>query len=357
MPNGCGDKLTCRTAALAAVLCWVASAQASSISLWREAVVTGDEVRLSDICQLRGIESDEAEDYADIVVTAAPVVGGSVIVCIADVRRALQAGGVNLANVVLKGAASCDVTRPRELVHQRAAESSSPSATEVEASPPAARTLRDALEEFLNAQLAVPGGQAHVQYGHVSAAALELRQPEFQFRIRCTSGRRLGLVGLEVTVLADGEQEQLLPLMVNVSLVKPVVVAARSINLGATVSAGDVRTVKMTFTRFDQVGESNPAAVIGQRAKRFIGAGQVVTQRHLEPVPLVRRGQIVDVNSRVGGVAIVTAAKALTCGAYGDVVELRASERGKKKLSATVTGPGRVSVRPEGWALARGGGR
>jgi flagella basal body P-ring formation protein FlgA len=76
--------------------------------------------------------------------------------------------------------------------------------------------------------------------------------------------------------------------------------------------------------------------------------------RDLEPVPLVKRGQIVDVHSKVGGVAIVTAAKALSEGAYGDVVELRTGDRGRERFSATVTGPGHVTVRGGVNVLAMG---
>ena len=107
-------------------------------------------------------------------------------------------------------------------------------------------------------------------------------------------------------------------------------------------------------------GYGDVDAVVGQRAKRFISRGQVVEGGDLEPVPLVKRGQLVEVHSRVGGVVVVSAAKALEAGAYGDVVALRTSERGPSQFSAVVTGAGRVRLNgsePMEAQLAMGGER
>ena len=344
MSNGFGHKWVRNGLTIAVVWGFGGDARADTVRLWKEAVAMGDDVRLADVCQLSGIDRDAALKYGELVVADAPVVGGSVIVSIGDVRRALSKGGANLAVLVLKGAAACHVTRPKNVARPPAKLRESSSDRHAAKNVGVRGTLRDAIEVFLNGESGLTVGHVDVQYGRVSDSVLNLREPEFQFEIRRTSGSRLGLVGLEVTVLSQGKRAQSLPLFVNVSIVKPVVVTAHAINLDATISASDVHLIDMTFTRFEQMGIDEPAEAIGQRAKRFIAAGQVVKRRDLEPVPLVKRGQIVDVYSHVGGVTVVSAAKALSSGIYGGIVQLRADNHSTKRFTATVTGPGRVSM-------------
>ena len=62
----------------------------------------------------------------------------------------------------------------------------------------------------------------------------------------------------------------------------------------------------------------------------------------------MHRGQTVDVHTVVGGVKIVTAAKAMESGAYGDVIELRSHDGKRTTITAVVTGARRVEVRGPG---------
>ncbi len=343
--------------ALAGCLGHANEAWGGSITLYREAVVTGDEVRLSDVCQLRGCDTDESTVYGKVVVGESPIVGGSTIVTMAGVREALRQADVNLALITLQGATSCDVTRPR-------AEAPKEAVDETDKSPALrsqqARSLRQAIVEFFEQDLAEYGGQVHVQFGRTAEAVLDLRGPDFEFGIRRTSGKLIGLVGVDVSIRSAGRDVQVVPIMVNIGFSRQVVVTRRAINVGMTISPSDIALSSRTFSTTTDAGYGDVDAVVGQRAKRFISRGQVVEGGDLEPVPLVKRGQLVEVHSRVGGVVVVSAAKALEAGAYGDVVALRTSERGPSQFSAVVTGAGRVRLNgsePMEAQLAMGGER
>ncbi len=322
-----------------AAMC-ASSAAAETVSVWSQAVVTGDDVTLRDVCRLTGFSSDNVERFSELIVGDAPPAGGSSVLSIDQVRRTLEAAGANMASVVVKGATVCNVTRPKRLDNPR-----SPSNGTAPAEPSPHRMLRDAVHALLTAELGRPGTRVEVRFGHVDDQVLNLSEPEYTFDIRRTSGQSFGLIGLEVNVIADGKSVQTVPMLVEAVLTKPVVVAARAINLGQTIGDADVRVVEMSFTRADDTGLSDTAAVIGQRAKRYIPAAEPILVRYLEPVPLVKRGQVVDVYSRFGGVAVTTAALALEEGAYGDVVALRTTDRNRKKFTATVAGMGRVEIR------------
>ena len=336
------DKLTIRglrRQSAIAILTLIAAtpALAGGVQLWPQAVVTDDAVMLRDVCRLTGFSAKEAQSIGDIVLMDAPPVGGSAILALDHVRSALRASGANMAGVTLKGAASCNISRPQRIERERRTSTAISATT-------ASRTLHDAIESFFTEELARHGGRVQLQFGRVDESILQLSEPQFTFDMHRTSGQTLGLVGIEVKVLSRNEVVQSVPILLNVSLIRDCIVAARGINLGQTVTDADVRTASVTFSELDDPSISDPAAVVGQRARRFIAEGRLITASELEPVPLVKRGQVVNVYSRVGGVSVVTAAKSLDSGAYGQVVELRSTDRMRKTFTATVTGAGSVEV-------------
>lgn len=326
---------------------------AATLSLWGEAVVDRDVVTVADVCRITDAGPEERAALAGVVIVAAPGEGASLVLAADEVRSALRAGGHNLATLVLKGSATCAITRPRAVAAQTvvyAPESDSEAGGEL---PP--RCLRDVIQDFFTAEAAGSGGRVLVHFGRASEKALDLCEPEFTFRIQRTSGQTLGMIGLKVTVYQQGDEVRTLPLLVEVSQVAPVVVAARGINLGAVIQPEDVRVAELTFARREPAGARDVQSVIGQRATRFIAAGAPVHLQDLEPVPLVKRGQLVDVCSQVGNVSIVTAAQANSDGAYGDIVTLRADNRARARVTAVVTGPGRVRMGGGEDAVALGG--
>lgn len=333
-------------AAIAALCLWAlacAAARAESVRAWPTAVIVDDQVRIGDVCDLEGFDAETYERVRDIVITDAPQPGGSVQITLDHVRAAMAREGVNLATVVVKGASRCAVTRPEG----RAVPADAPADPQAAAAA-SARTLRQAVQDFFQQELAETDGRVNVQFGRTAEPVLDLSEPEFEFVVSRRSARSLGLVSLEVAVRREGKTVQVVPMPVTVSLTRPVVVARRAINAQAPIRAEDLQLVEMTFTQVGQAGLTEPQRAVGQRAKRFIAAGETLHLRMLEPVPLVHRGQIVDVHTLAGGIRLVTAAKAMQSGAFGDLIELRSHDGAKRTLTAVVTGPRRVEVKPGG---------
>jgi flagella basal body P-ring formation protein FlgA len=335
----------------ALVLCaWLgaaATARADVLRAWPNAVVVEDSIRVGDVCDLQGFDPDAYEQVRNLTVASAPRPGGSTVIRLDEIRATLARHGVNMASVIVKGASQCAVSRPQAAIPPPMAGGNRPGPGAGAADAAASGwTLRQAVEAFFQNEVERIGATARVQFGRTSQPVLDLSGPEFEFVVQRRSGRTLGMVELDVIVQREGKTIQTVPMVVNVSFSKPVVVARRSINAQATVEAEDVQVVEMSFTQFSQAGVSDPARVVGQQAKRFIPAGEMIQLRELEPVPLVHRGQIVDVHTHVGGVSVVTACKAMQSGAYGGSVELRSGQGRGARLCGMVVGPGRVEVRP-----------
>ena len=263
-----------------------------------------------------------------------------------------------MATITIGGSSRCSVTRPlsetRPSGSVRAAGKPSvsrrdkPARTKRTVVPAASAstttTLRRAVIHHFNAELTRYGGQADVVFDRTSQQVLDLSGPAHQFRIRRRSSPPLGLIQVEVHVLAEGGIIQTVPLVVRVTMSRRVAVARRSINQGATLRASDVEIISVTFDRVDRLGIGDVAHAIGQRAKRFISAGSLIKPDELESVPLVTRGQLVTLVSLAGNVRVVTTAKAAQNGLLGETITVRSLDRKRVEFDAEVVGPGAVQI-------------
>jgi len=328
-------------------------ASAASIRLWPSAVTDGELIRLQDVARLEGFAPELRQRAGMVVVARAPQPGGRITITLEDIRQQLYEAGVNLATVLLRGSGSCEVSRPmREPAQPRVKPEPSDASSDRQARWPAPagphgpRTLEWALREHIAASLAHLDGRVQVRFSRASQQALSLSEPEYTFRIQNRTNRALGLVSFDVQVFRNGTLAQRVPIVAEVALVKPVVVARRPINRGAIIRAKDVALTERRFTRLEDIGLTDLAAVVGQEARRFMERGTLIRARDVRPLPLVRRGQLVTVWNRSGPIVVKAVGKALDSGSYGQVVQVK-SERSGQTFYATVSGPRTVVIGPD----------
>ena len=348
-----------RTAVIAAIVAASAPFHAlgASIRVWPSAVVVDETVRLADLCELSGFDIETERVLQTVVVAEAPPASGSRLIHIDMSRQAVAAAGTNMATVTLSGATQCAVTRPKVLEPSSASNAFSRDRTVVGkrdgAAAPAKTTgaqqgsrltLRLAVVDYFNKEFVRYGGTAEVVFDRTSRQILDLSGPQYEFRVRRRGGSPLGLTPLEVDVLADGRTVQTVPLVVQVTMLRHAVVARRSVNQGAAIRAADVHLLAMSFTRLDRLGLDDTAMAIGQRAKRFIPAGTSLDPAMLEQVPLVLRGQLVQLTSVAGSVRIVTTAKAAEDGLLGELIKVRAVDNKRVEFDAMIVGSGEVQI-------------
>jgi flagella basal body P-ring formation protein FlgA len=334
-------------------------AGAGTVRVVPSAVVVADALRLTDVSELRGFDADTERRLRELTVGAAPSAGGSRLVRMDQVREALRDSGVNMAHVALSGATECAVTRPAAAMDPPAAKAPKTAHKGAPAVKAAVRTLKDCVEAHFRAELARYGGEPEITFDRTPPQLLELSEPTFSFHVRRGENPPIGLVSLEVEIRSGDTVTQTAPMVVQVSMRRPTVIARRAINQDAPVDSADVAVVPMSFARLDPPGFDDPTKVVGQRAKRFVPAGQVIEPNVLEPVPLVLRGQTVTLASVVGGISVVTTAKAVQNGFLGETVRIRAGDKSGAEFEGVVVGPGRVQIgvaRSSTIAMADAGG-
>jgi hypothetical protein len=98
--------------AAGAVLLAASLATAGEIRIFASATVQADAVTLGDISAIRGLDSDTTGRLAALVVHAAPMPGGELLVRTDAVRAALVDAEISLLDAAIVGATRCKVARP-----------------------------------------------------------------------------------------------------------------------------------------------------------------------------------------------------------------------------------------------------
>jgi flagella basal body P-ring formation protein FlgA len=345
--------------------------------MWSSAVVVGGQIKLSDICALDGFEESAERRLGAVVVGETSEPGGSRLIHLNDVRAMLDREGVNMAEVTLRGSMRCAVSRPAtaDCGNANTDAALSSRATQEKPGTNSARStvdghharstlsLRHSVQQYFDREFTRYGGRAKVIFDHTSDQVLNLTGPTFQFNVRRRGGASPGLAQLEVDVLTEGRIVQTVPLVAQVTMIRPTLVARRAVNQGATLTSSDVELISMTFTRLDELGFTEATEAIGQRARRMLPAGSVIEPSVLEAVPLVMRGQIVKVISVNSGIEVAMAGKAVQEGLWGEIITVRVGERKGTEVAARVVGPGKVQMggvvarRVDGETVAKGGVR
>lgn len=340
--------------ACAAVGSSVEQANAGSVRIWATAVVVTDQIHLDDVCELRNFDDASEKALHEAAIGAAPGPGGTLIISQQVIREALRAAGINMATVTVSGSSRCTVTRPATPAQPSPTAGHKPTTSTARGvgapgkaasdSPAEPSTLRSAVIDFFNNELQRYDARAEVTFDRTSEQLLNLAGPTYTFRVRGRIGAPLGLIPIDVDVISGDSVVQSVPLVVSVSMLRSVVVARRSINQDATIRPGDVERMPLRFNRTDKIGLATTSQIVGQRAKRFIAAGSMMSLNDVESVPLVVRGQLVTLESAVGGVRVVTTGKATQDGLLGETITVRAADDKRVEFDAVVVGVSRVRI-------------
>lgn len=340
----------------------------AAVRMWSTSVVDGEKILVGDVAEVLQSVPDQARRYGAVAIKPAPTPGNEMVVTLDELREALVGAGANPVEFTVCGSVICRVVRPLTLrVSNEDAtgqarywwpgrsktdsqfgrqatnyQVSRPDNDEITVQADHIDTSGMTLEDILHANVAKRfgdlGGRVHVRFSANARKALSLAGPEYDFRIHWSRERKLGRCGLTVDILRDGRVEQDLPLVLEVSLTLPVVVACRPINRGQAVRTQDVRVEDRDFYNLSRIGLMEAAEAVGQQTRRFIRRGEMVYHNDLKSMPLVTRGQMITVWSQVGGLRVKSVAKALESGAFGETIEVR-NETSRDRYQVTVTGP------------------
>ncbi|MNV30961.1 flagellar basal body P-ring biosynthesis protein FlgA [compost metagenome] len=122
-----------------------------------------------------------------------------------------------------------------------------------------------------------------------------------------------------------------------------VLILNRGISAGETLGAADITTAQRDVARIAGAALADPAVAVGRVARRTLSAGSLLSANDLVAQRLVRRGDNVSLVSRLGGVEVRVAGKAMADAGENERVSVE-NLSSRKIVQGTVAASGDVFV-------------
>lgn len=146
---------------------------------------------------------------------------------------------------------------------------------------------------------------------------------------------------INVQVSCPGGWSIYLP--VDLSILRPVVIALKPLAPGSTIDDDDVQLAETDITQLLGQYLTRLDEAVGMSAKRSIMQGRPLTSQQLVPPLLIRRGDSVVINAASGGIVVKTTGTAMTDGRRGEQIRIK-NQGSARVIDARVTGQGEVQT-------------
>ena len=292
----------------------------NKVVLKKEAYLRGPVIHLGDVADIEGVD---AKKLASIELGPAASPGASKTVTQSLLRARLESAGYEPS--VLK------MDRPSDIV------------TKTLHLEVTGEVLTEDLRRFIenqmpwDPQLAIVDVAVPQRYYVVPDGDLEVvwrPTPTYEW---------LGQGALQGEIRVDGQVKRTINCRVNIDAYADVLVASEAIPRGTPVSAKDFEFRKKSLVQLKRGFLTDPAQIEGMVARSTIFPNEVVTKQDVELPRIVKRFQMISVETRVGSLMVRGRAKAMQHGCAGDTIRCK-NENSDEEFFGTVREDGAVVV-------------
>ena len=151
-----------------------------------------------------------------------------------------------------------------------------------------------------------------------------------QIRVRRASSRPLrGPTVLRVGIDAGGQTQRTMSVTADIRHLRPVLVASRMLRRGEALMLDLVELVECDITQLRHGYFTDVDALGDMRTRRSVVAGDVLTRNHVEVIPVINRGDEVELVARTNSLAISALGQAMQDGGIGERIRVKNSDSGK----------------------------
>lgn len=309
----------------------------------REPSCQSQVVRLGDLVEIGSAAERAYDDLLEIPLAPAPAVGAIQHWSARDVMRHLQLRGLTQRQLRWSGPETVSLTRIAEASATIDRTKMTPAFVQDRVLTQAAANVAQATREYLWLQTGDrTEWRISVDVPPEHATALAQRH-----NIATVSGGAAPWVGEQEMVFVYKHQgkkfEVSLPVLIEVPIT--VVVAARPLRRDEVIDESALEYAPLPERMADQAGEffTDVSQIVGKQTRRSISTGLPISQSYIGEPIVVSSGELVEIESVAGSISVKTAARALSGGAVGELinVELLSS---RKRITAMVVGPLQVRV-------------
>ncbi|MCD6320203.1 MAG: flagellar basal body P-ring formation protein FlgA [Candidatus Desulfofervidaceae bacterium] len=255
-------------------------------------------VRLGDIVENVDVLPPK---WKEVVLGNIAIPGATLEISKDYLRARLQQSGIPLVNYVLEMPATVKITRDYVCIPKK----------EIE------KIARRCILER------VPWKKG-VQIEQIKAQS-DLTLPPGHLSFQCLSpsqGNFIGSYSLPIVFFVDGNSVAKTWVIAKVKARVPVVVVAHPLMRGNVIGEKDVKVERREFLSIPAGIFSDVREVVGKKARRTMRVGEVVTQRMIEEVPLIKRGDRVAIVAESPVLKVVAAGQAKENGCKGELIKV-----------------------------------
>lgn len=180
----------------------------------------------------------------------------------------------------------------------------------------------------------------------VAAPDMDIVLPEGEVNILwrpAPNYRYLGPGAVQGEVQVDGRTQRTLSCRLRIEAYGPVLVAVNDVKRGELVTRHDLRIEKQALSKAPGNALTSVSEAVGKVALRTLFPGQIVTSRYVDERTLVKRRQVVTVETRAGGLVVQSQARALSDAKAGDVLAC-VNDASEQEFTGVVRADGVVVV-------------
>jgi len=319
-------------------------------------------VCLSDIAEVAVSDAEMKHRLETMVIYDVPSDINEAKLGVFEISRVLSGAGINPVSVDIYGASFCRVAVKADAAGDPGPESQQNQViVDVSETPPAEAkvlyTLTHALTEAVVRSTSYEASRLIIDWDCRDRQMLTEPADGNRFTIIPASTITLGTVRFDVIdnnsssgdkaggAASTKPSRNRVQVEGNVQYLCDSVFSLRPLRPGQVITKDDVKLVSHTVTDVSDCGIGDINAVVGQEVALSVRSSQMLLPSMIKKITLIKRNDLVDVSSMAGKVSINMTGRALSDGAYGDIISVR-DERNKTVLRGTVTGAGMVTVMP-----------
>lgn len=325
-------KLPATLIVLLIALLAASSSQAADLVLRERATQQGAIIRLGDLADISASSSTEVAGLANTPLLPSPAAGTQQFLNVSQVRELLVARGIPVNQLNFRGASVIAIGASTER-------------PKVEVAVKLTKKTRQEIELRVQKAIAryLQSTTSNIRWSVEVVLTIDQTQKIASFEQELVvRGARQPRSGRARFLVSTESQPHEITVTAQVAKIQPVVVVKQSIERGQLIRMADVE-VREREGNLPNGSLDDLQRVIGKEAQRAMRPTEIVLQNHLRAPLQVRRGETVNVFVRTGGVVVRSRATAKENGALGDLITLETLE-GKKRLDASVSGPGEVTL-------------
>ena len=202
--------------------------------------------------------------------------------------------------------------------------------------------IRDAAQEFVSRDLGATDEATRIQVGRLDPR-LRLARCGSALQVAYQS-QSVKLTNTTVKVACSGPKPWSLYVPVSIERYEKVVILARPVAPGGTLTRADVRMDERSVNGLVSGYFTHADEVVGKQMRRSLGVGQALTRLAVLAPKLVSRGERVVMLAGTRGLEVRVQGTALMDGAAGDRIRVR-NERSRRVVEGILAPDGTVRVR------------